>query len=112
MDRRIILCGLVVATFVLTLAFSSWHEDLWRSDPAPATRAVASHPSGSPESAAVPAVMAAPAATEMNPSPAVAAAPEPAQSEPQSEPDSTANGDSGERLARRERGSGRGSRSR
>jgi hypothetical protein len=108
MDRRILFSVLVAGTFVLTLAFSSWHEGLWRSDAAPVTHAVASHPSGSPKPAAMPAAMAAPAAAT-NPPPAVAPS-DPAQSEPQS--DSAPDVDSGERLARRERGGGRGSRSR
>src|ERR1700678_3805166 len=40
-ERRILLCGLMVGAFVLTLAFSLRHDDLWRSDAAPSTRAAA-----------------------------------------------------------------------
>ena len=107
MDRRILLSVLVAGTFVLTLAFSSWHEGLWRSDAAPAARAALSHPPGSLQPAATP----EPADAAVTPPPALAP-PQPAQTAPQSEPDSTPDVDTGERLARRERGSGRGSRQR
>jgi hypothetical protein len=40
---RILLWGLTAAVFILTLAFSSWHEGLWRSDAARATRAAPQH---------------------------------------------------------------------
>jgi hypothetical protein len=82
-ERRILLCGLAVgAFFVLTFAFSSWHEGLWRSDAAPSTRAVAQPR----EAMARTTDEAAPAAAAMNPSPAIAP-PEPVQSEPYSTPD-------------------------
>jgi hypothetical protein len=114
-----LLCGLMVGAFILTLAFSSWHHGLWRADAAPVMRtaqerykdslapigAVAPHPSGSPTAAA------APAAAAMNPPPAIAPS-APAHSEPESEPNSAPDVDNGARLARRERGTEHGSRSR
>jgi len=101
-ERRILLCGLVVGAFVLTFAFSSRHDDLWRSDAAPSTRAAAEvH-----EALAPPTGEAAPAAA-MKPPRAIAPT-EPVQSEPSSTPDV----DNGERLARRDRAAERGARSR
>jgi hypothetical protein len=107
-EQRILLCGLMVGAFILTLTLSSWHDGLWRSDAAPVTRAAPNpHEDGLVPRGAV----AAPAAAAMNP-PRAIAPPEPAQSEPQSEPSSAPDVDDGERLARRDRGAERGSRSR
>jgi hypothetical protein len=93
-DRRILLCVLAVGAFVLTLAFSSRHGGLWRSDAAPSTRAAVQ-----PHDAVVtPTGEAAPAAAATNPPPVIAP-PEPAQSEPYSTPDV----DNGDRPARRDR---------
>ena len=83
MERRILLCGLVVGAFVLTLAFSSRHADLWRSEAVPSTRAAAQPH----EAIATPTGEAArAAAAAINPPPAIAP-PEPPQSEPYSTPD-------------------------
>ena len=111
MGRPILLCGLIVAAFILTLAFSSWHDGLWRSDAAPVTRAVpqlhedrlvptvavGSRPFGPSAAAmATPTAAAAPAAAAM----------EPAQSEPYSTPDV----DNGDTRARSDRSAERGAR--
>jgi hypothetical protein len=103
MERRILLlCGLAVAAFVLTFAFSSRYFGLCRSDAAPSARAATQPAAQPPDAVATPtgetAPAAAPAAAAMNPPPALAP-PEPAQSEPYSAPD----GDSGERPARGDR---------
>ena len=97
--------------FTLTLAFSSWHEGLWRSDAARAIRAAPQHhkdslvPTGAvaevmttPTAAPAPADAAAP-----NPPPAIAP-PEPVQSEPNPDLDAAM-------LVRRDRGAEHGSRS-
>jgi hypothetical protein len=106
--RRILLCGLVVGAFVLTLAFSSRHDDLWRSDAAP-TRAAAQPR----EAMATPTGEAAPAAAAaMNPPPAIAP-PEPVQSEPYSTPEFDNRGmENGKMRARTDRAAEHGSRSR
>src|ERR1700722_16127812 len=106
-DRRIILCGVGVGAFVLTLAFYSWQDGLWRSDAAP-TASIAAQPR---QATAMPTAEAAPAAAAMNPPPAIAP-----QEPVQSAPYSTLDVDNGERedremLARRDRGTERGSRS-
>src|SRR5580658_9172504 len=44
---RILLWALTAGVFILTLAFSSWHEGLWRSDAARATRAAPQRPEDS-----------------------------------------------------------------
>jgi hypothetical protein len=101
----------MAGAFILTLAFSSWHEGLWRSDAAPVTRAapqphedrlaptvaVGSRPSGpSAPAMATPTAAAAPAAAAMEPA--------------QSEPDSTSDVDHGEMRARSDRSAERGAR--
>jgi hypothetical protein len=101
-DRRILLCGLLVGAFVLTLALYLRRDGLRRPAAAPSTRAAAQPH----EAMATPTGEAAPAAA-MNPPPAVAP-PEPVQSDPYSTPDV----EDGARLARRDRGAERGSRSR
>jgi hypothetical protein len=93
---RILLCGL--GTFILTLAFSFWHD--WRHDAAPVTRA-APQPH---KDSLVPA--GAVASNPLGPPPAIAP-PEAVQSDPYSTPDV----DDGTTLARRDRGAERGSRS-
>jgi|HubBroStandDraft_1064217.scaffolds.fasta_scaffold00036_86 hypothetical protein len=110
---RILLCGLVVGTFILTLAFSSWHDGLWRSGAAPVTRAapptgaVASPPFGpTSEAMTTPTAAATPATAAMNPPPAITT-PESVQSEPYSTPDV----DNAAMPARRDRGAEHGSRS-
>jgi hypothetical protein len=117
--RRILLCGLMVGAFVLTLAFSSRQAGLWPSDEAPVTPAapqlkearlattdaVVSHPfSSSSEAMARPTAAVTPPAATMNIPPA-SAPPEPVQSEP------TPAVDNGEMPPRRERGAEHGSRS-
>jgi hypothetical protein len=101
---RILLCAVAVGAFVLTLAFSSRHDGLWRSDAAPSTRAAAQPL----ESMVTPTGEAAPAAAATNPPPAIAppaiappaiAPPEPVQNEPYPTPDA----DHGERPDPRER---------
>jgi len=124
-ERRILLCTLGVGAFIVTLAFSSWHDGLWHPD-APATPAALQHHQDSlvatgtvaaqpfaPSSEAVttPIAAALPAAAAMSPPPAPAA-PEPVQSEPQSEPDSNPEVDDNAVRARRDRGAEHGSRSR
>jgi hypothetical protein len=114
MKRQIFLCGL--GAFILTFAFLSWRDGLWRYDAAPVTRAapqphtssqgaVASTLFDAPPKAIAPAAAAAPAATAIAP-------PEPVQSDPQSEPYPTPAVDNGAMLARRDRGAERDSRSR
>jgi hypothetical protein len=108
--RRILLYGLTAGAFALTLAFSSWHDAVWRSEAAPVPRAapqphqdslvptggVASLPvAPTPEALATPTDAAAPAM----------------QREPQSEPYSTPDVDNGEMRARRDRAAEHGSRS-
>jgi hypothetical protein len=106
---RLLLCGL--AAFILTLAFSFWHngrDDTPAARVAPqpvtgslaSTGAVPSNPSSS-EAMTRSAAAVAPAATAMNP---VIAPSEPVQSDP---PDV----DDGATLVRRDRDAGRGSRS-
>jgi hypothetical protein len=114
MDRRILLCGLMAGTFILTFAFSSWRDGLWRHDAAPATR-VAPQPhmislvsKGAPASdplgttMTTPTVAVAPAVTP----------PEPVQNKPQSEPYPTPDADNEATLARGDRGAEHGARSR
>ena len=62
MKKRILIFALAVGAIALTLALSSRHDDLRRSDAAPSARVV------------------------LNPPPAVSPTPEPEQTEPQSEP--------------------------
>jgi hypothetical protein len=89
--RRILLCGLVVGAFVLTLAFSSRHDHLWRSDAALTARATVLPDTTPPPDAAAatheamptPTDEVAPVAAATNPASAVAA-PEPVRSEPDS----------------------------
>ena len=110
---RILLWGLTAGVFILTLAFSSWHEGLWRSDAARAIRAAPQHhkdslvPTGAvAEVMTTPTAAPAPAdaaAAAPNPPPAIAP-PEPVQSEPNPDVD-------GATLARRDRGAEQGSRS-
>jgi hypothetical protein len=106
---RILLWALTAGVFILTLAFSSWHEGLWRSDAARATRAAPQRPEDSfvptgavAEVMTTPTAAAAPAAAP-SPPPAIAP-PEPVQSEPNPDVD-------GATLARRDRGAEHGSRS-
>jgi hypothetical protein len=108
-ERRILLCGLVVGAFVLTLALSSRHDDLWRFDAAPSTGA----PAQPHELRARPTREAAPAAASaMNSAPAIAI-PEPVLSEPSSTPD-VDNGEmeNGKMRNPRDRAAEHGSRSR
>lgn len=122
-DRRLLLCGLTAGAFVLTLAFSYWHEGLWRSGAAPVTRVAPQHhedrvvpmspvisnpfpPSHEP----APTAAASATAAEMNQPPA-AVPPESVQGESQSEPDSSPDADNGVMLARRGERAERGSRS-
>jgi hypothetical protein len=106
-ERRILLCGLVVGAFVLTFAFFSRHEGLWGSDAAPSARAAAQPR----EAVARSTGEAAPAAAAMNPPPVIAP-PEPVQSEPYSTPD-VDNGEmeNGKMRGRSDRAAEHGSRS-
>jgi hypothetical protein len=81
-QRRILLGGLVVGAFVLTFAFSSRHEDPWRSGAAHSALATA-RPH---EAVATPTGEAAPIVAAMNPTPAVEP-PESVASEPYTTPD-------------------------
>jgi hypothetical protein len=118
-ESRILLCGVMVGAFVLTLAFLFWQDGLWRYGAAPAARA-APHPHNSLVSkgavASNPLVPSSEAVTTPSAAAALAAAaiapPEPAQSEPQSEPYSSPDADNGAMPAPRDRGAERGSRSR
>jgi hypothetical protein len=92
---RILLCGVAVGAFVLTLAFSSRRDGLWRSDAAPSTPPATAQ---SYETMATSTGEAAPAAAAMNPPPAIAP-PEPVQNEPYPTPDA----DNGERPDPRDR---------
>jgi len=108
--RRLLLCG--IAAFILTLAFSFWHDE--RYDAAPATRvaprpvkgslastgAVPLNPASS-EAMTTPTAAVAPAATAMS---QVIAPSGPVQSDPPDVND-------GATLVRRDRGAERGSRS-
>jgi hypothetical protein len=106
---RILLGGLTAGVFTLMLAFSSWHEGLWRSDAAPTTRAAPQHhkdsfvPTGAVAEAMTTPTAAAVPAGAPSPPPAIAP-PEPVQSEPDPDVD-------GATLARRDRGAEHGSRS-
>lgn len=128
MRRRILLCGLSVGAFILTLAFSSWHDGLWRLSAAPATSDAPRHledgrvatgarasqepvseavttpgtvvPAAAAPVAAAP-VAAAPVAAAMPP-PLIMAAPEPP----------SPNADDGAAVARTGRGTERDARSR
>jgi hypothetical protein len=115
-ESRTLLWGLGVGTFILTFAFSSWHDGLWRSDAAPVMRAaptgaVSSHPLGPRSAAKTPPIAAvAPAFAAMIPPPANAP-PGLVQSEPQSEPYSTPGVDDEAMRDRSDRGAERGPRS-
>src|SRR5579863_9808975 len=110
-ERRILLYGLTLGAFVLTLAFSSWHDGLWRSPAAPVAGAAPQpHKDSLVPTGARPTAGAAPAAAAMNPAPAIAP-PEPVQSEAQNELSSTPDVEDGAMRARRDRGAGRGARS-
>jgi hypothetical protein len=118
--NRIVLLGLGVGAFIVTLAFSSWHEGLWRFERASVTHA-APIPSAAPmtsrtaETALAPTAISLRAAAAVSPPPAVTS-PEPVQSEPQSEPrgepDSASEVDDRAIIERGERGAARGARSR
>jgi hypothetical protein len=97
-QRRLLLCGAVLAAFVLTLAFVSWHESLWHSLAAPSAKDIAELP------ALLPTVSATAATPTAQVAPAVAATP-PVQGEPAPVPDADAV------PARRDR-AGHGSRTR
>ena len=103
MKRRILICALAVGAIALTLALSSGHDDLRRSDAAPSARVVAQ--AQPPEVIARPTGEAAPAVAALSPPPAVSPTPEPEQTEPQSEPNSTPDAD-------RDRGTERSARAR
>jgi hypothetical protein len=115
--RQILLGGLAVGAFIVTLAFSSWHVGLWHSAAEPPTSAapqpdkdslvptgpVASSPSD-PSSEAMtstPPSAAAPTAVAINP-PATIAPTEASQGEPQYE--QTANPGVDSEAIRRDRG--------
>jgi hypothetical protein len=114
-ERRLLLCG--VAAFILTLAFSFWHDgrhDAARSarvapqpdmDSRASTGALAANPFSS-EAMTPPIAAAAPAAPAMNPPPADAP-PEPVQSNPPASSDVDAR----TTLVWRDRGAEHGSRS-
>jgi hypothetical protein len=112
--KRILICALAVGAFALTLALSSRHDDLRRSDAATSTRVAAQ--AQPPDVMATPTGEVAPAAAAMNPPPAISPPPEPEQSEPPSEPNSTPDVDDGQKehgtLAQRDRGTERSARSR
>ncbi len=110
LEKRIFLiCGLTVAAFILSLAFLAWREGLWTDYPTPVTHAP---PIAAPIADTAPTAAAALAPAAMNP-PAVVTSPPPAQSEPPKESESPPAVDDDEATpARRERGTGRDSRSR
>jgi hypothetical protein len=85
--RRILLCGLMAAAFVLALALSSRHDDLRRSHAALEARAGAE-----PHAAMEMTGKVAPIVAAMNRAPAIETR-EPVQSEPYNAPDA----DNGER---------------
>ena len=91
MNRRILTGGLALGAFLVTLAFVSWHEDLWRpaTDPAPS---VAVQPSRNPV-APVP-VAAPPVAAETATSAPTDAAPLPATTPAPAPPPDNAPADS------------------
>jgi hypothetical protein len=115
-NRRILLSGIVVGAFVVTLALTSWHNGLWQSA-AEAPPSVASQPAkntlapmpavAAPASGQASATMApppseaAPAAPAMN-SPAAVASPEASQGEPLYEQNANPGVDS--EAIRRDRG--------
>ena len=87
-ENRILLWGLTVRAFVLTLALASRHGGLWRSDAASSTSAAVQPP----ESKGTPTDEAAPAAATVDPAPAVTPSP-PERSEPQASPETLARRD-------------------
>jgi hypothetical protein len=111
-QSRILLCGVMVGTFILALAFLSRRDGLWRREAAPVTptapQARISNPPGPPsEAVTARAAAAAPAATAA-PAAGVIAPPDPAQSEPHSDADA----ENEATPAQRDRGTERSSRSR
>ena len=120
MQGRILLCGVTVGTFILTLAFLAWRDGLWRREAAPAIPAApqahvsfvpkdaASNPLGpSSEAVTARAAASAPAATAA-PAAGAIASPDPAQSEPH--PNADAENEA--TPTQRNRGTERSSRSR
>jgi len=123
MNQRFLMWGLTSIAFVVTLAISSWHEGLWTSDEIPTLR---NHPAAvaSVEQTAMPVRPFAPenAAPTATAPPALAAAePEPRAQEQQptpaaaeiatpSMPVATAEVDTTEFLAHRDRASQHSSR--
>jgi hypothetical protein len=96
--RRILFCALAVGAIALTLALFP-RQDLRRSDAAPSSPVAAQpHVAMATPTREAPPVPAAPAAAAMNPPPAIAPPPEPEQERGM--------------LARRDRATERGSRSR
>ncbi len=111
MARRLLICG--VAAFILTLAFSSWHDR--RYDAAPVADVVPLPSKGSLVSPGAPPLN--PPSSEAATTPTAAAAPAPAVTamKPVIAPDEPAQSDpvaNGATLVRRDRGAEPGSRSR
>lgn len=104
MGTRILLCGLAAGAFIVTLAFTSRHEGLWRTAAAPVHV-----PRAQPRQDAKRLVPGSAAAAETN-SPPPVAAPEPMESAPQSGPYSRADADLEAERARTDRDGGHGSR--
>lgn len=98
MARRLILCGLGLAAFVVTLAFSSWGENLWRSE-APAAAQALPGPGYAPTATQVPARPPQFAPVIATADPPVALPTSDASRPPEDV-----------EMGRRDRGSGRGSR--